>query len=275
MRCRGAKLLDLLFPAGPCSLCGNPTGWGPATGLCRACWGRRKRLGGARCPTCGKPLPAVEGQEDHACGACLADPPAFEAHASPYAYAGPVRQLVLMYKEQRRYPLAGLLGRALAREVRRRWLGWAPDGVVAVPGPLLRRVVRGFEPAGLVAREAARALRVPLLEGLRLRRTPKPQKGLTVARRRENVRSAFLGDPRLLKGKTVLLVDDVTTTGATLREGARALVRAGATVRTATFAMTLKREPDFYGAAAPGEEGQGVAESDVKRPMGAPRRRTL
>lgn len=247
MRPSGRALLDLLFPPGPCGLCGADSSAGFAAGFCRGCWRARKRLKAPRCTLCGTPLAAPEGEPPHPCGPCLADPPAFQRHLSPYAYEGPVRQLVLAYKDQGRYPLARWLGRALEREVRRNVAGLSFDAVTFVPSTLWRRMGRGFEPARLVAAEAAASARLPLRSTLAMRRSPKPQKGLTAAQRRENVSGVFVAVAPL-KGQTLLLVDDVYTTGATMRAAAAALARAGATVYAATFAMTLRREMDLYGA---------------------------
>ena len=198
-------------------------------------------------------MPPVEGQEPHPCGECLADPPAFQACISSYVYAGPVRTMVLLYKDRRRYPLARLMGRALAKIVARRWPGLTWDAVVFVPSPWRRRMSRGFEPAGLVAREAARALGLPCRRWLSPRKSPLPQKGLTRAMRRENVRAAFSASRDRVSGKALLLVDDVRTTGATLREASRVLARAGASVHAATFAVVLARDQDL----ASGLEGEG------------------
>lgn len=184
------------------------------------------------------------------CGPCLTAPPPFEAHVSAYLYEGPVRALVLLYKERGRYPLAALLGTAVARAVRRRWPGETFDCVAWVPSPFTRRMVRGFEPAGLVAQEAARRLGLPALRLLRCRKRPQPQKGLSAAARRRNVRGAFSARWGDLKGLRILLVDDVRTTGATLSEAARVLRRQGARVKAATFASAPPRPLDLAGGEA-------------------------
>lgn len=259
MRARGvaARALSFVVPAGPCGLCGEDTERGPAPGLCRRCWKTRLKPRPPLCPVCGLPLPPVEGQESHPCGTCLVEPPPFEAHASAFLYKGPARALVLLYKDKRRYPLAALLGTAVARTVLRRWPGEAFDCVAWVPSPLSRRLGRGFEPAGLVAKAAARRLGVPARRLLQCRKRPRPQKGLTAAARRENVRAAFTAGKADLEGLRVLLVDDVRTTGATLAEAARVLVRRGAVVRAATFACAVRRDLDLVGGSGgeppPGE----------------------
>ncbi len=244
--------VEAFLPAGPCVVCGTESARGPAPGLCRTCWRHRRRPASPSCPVCGLPLPPVEGQEPHPCGECLQNPPHFEACTSAFVYRGPVRALVLLYKDRKRYPLARLMGRALARSVRRAWPETTWDAVVYVPSPWRRRWTRGFESAGLVAREAAAFLGLPCRRSLRPRKAPAAQKGLTRAQRRENVRAAFTATRGEVEGKRLLLVDDVRTTGATLRECARVLSRAGATVHAATFAVVLTRDLDL--AASPEAE---------------------
>ena len=243
------RSLGLLFPYGPCSICGQDSRSGPAPGICRSCWRGRKRVEHPACPVCGFPFPQIEGQTSHVCGECLEDPPAFISHVSAFAYSGPVRSLLLLYKDQRRYALATVLGRALARKARRAWPDQAWDAVVYVPSPLRKRMVRGFEPAGLVAKAAAKWLGVPCHRHLKPRRAPRSQKGLTSAERRRNLAGAFSASKKRVEGLRVLLVDDIRTTGTTLREAARVLARAGAEVHAATVAMTLKRDLDLVAAS--------------------------
>ena len=249
------RLIGFVFPFGPCAICGEDSRHGPAPGICRSCWRERRRVGPPSCPVCGFPLPPVEGQTSHTCGECLEDPPAFEAHVSAYLYAGPVRKLLLLYKDMKRYPLADLLGTALARRVRRTWPDEKWDAVVYVPSPVRKRMLRGFEPAGLIARAAARRLGLPCRRFLKPMKATRTQKGLTSAERRKNLSGAFAASKKDLDGKRVLLVDDIRTTGTTLREAARVLARAGAAVHAATVAVTLKRDLDLVRAPKePGEE---------------------
>jgi len=241
--------LGFVFPYGPCAICGEDSRHGPAPGICRSCWRDRRRVEAPACPVCGFPLPPVEGQTSHTCGECLKDPPAFEAHVSAFLYAGPVRKLLLLYKDLRRYPLADLLGTALARKVRRTWPDEKWDAIVYVPSPLKKRMLRGFEPAGLIARAAAKRLGLPCRRFLKPMKATRIQKGLTSAERRKNLSGAFTASKKELEGKRVLLVDDIRTTGTTLREAARVLARAGATVHAATVAVTLKRDLDLVAAS--------------------------
>lgn len=251
-------VVEFLLPSGPCALCGADSGSGPVPGICRACWKGRRKPPEPLCPVCGFPFP--EGGTaggDAPCGECLRDPPAYEAHRSSYLYEGPARELLLLYKEGRRYPLAGVLGGALARTVRGAWPEVPFHAVVPVPGSLARRMRRGFDPAVLIGRELARRLGVPFEGGLRMRRSTRPQKSLTAVQRRENLRGAFRLRSRGMKRRNILLVDDISTTGATLREASRVLVRAGAAVWAASVAMTPERELDLQGPPGPEVPAQG------------------
>jgi ComF family protein len=200
-------LVDLLLPS-----------------VCAGCDGAVAR-DAALCPRCDAQLPRLAAALDRA------PPPPLSACAAVVAFSGEAEAWIHRFK----YPAAGLAGLdprpgavlfALAREAARA----APpsfDRVVAVPQHPRRLRERGFDPAALLAREVARAAgaRFAPRALLRVRDGPS-QTGLDRAARRRNVAGAFLA-PRALAG-CVALVDDVTTTGATLSAAARALRRAGA-----------------------------------------------
>jgi ComF family protein len=137
---------------------------------------------------------------------------------------------VLFIKNAHHEGLAELLGERWARARRAAFAGLAIDAVVPVPLHWWRRVVRGYNQSAAVAYGLAGELGLPYRRWwLRRRRNTPSQKALTAGQRRENVRGAFCvrsGAP--LRGKHVLLVDDVMTTGATSNEAARALKRGGA-----------------------------------------------
>jgi predicted amidophosphoribosyltransferase len=119
-----------------------------------------------------------------------------------------------------------------------------PELVVPVPMHWLKRLWRKTNPAETVARAIADELGLPLANALVCRRYLRRQATLTAAERKRNVRGAFVASPlSRLGGTTVLVVDDVMTTGATAREAARALRHAGA---AAVYIATLSRSsPDL------------------------------
>ncbi len=140
-------------------------------------------------------------------------------------FGGPLADAIHALKYGDRPALARPLGRWLAARIR-----LPRDAlVVAVPLGRRRRLARGYDQAGRLAEQVARAGGAPLLQGAlrRVRETP-PQVGRSRAARAANVAGAFEADPRRVAGRELVLVDDVVTTGATADAAARALLAAGA-----------------------------------------------
>jgi len=156
-------------------------------------------------------------------------------------YEGHLQRIIHDLKFQFLKPLAEGLGRRMSDTMAPLIDKIKPDMVVPVPLHASRRYYRGFNQAEELAREIARRLEVPLqADILYMARRTKQQARLPAARREVNVRGAFAvaDDDGVLEGKRIILVDDVTTTGATLRENARALREAGAKKIVAAVAAT-------------------------------------
>jgi ComF family protein len=211
--------------------------------VCPACWSRVRRVGPPACFVCGQPLPSwrtISVTMDR-CAACRRRPPAFDRGVVACDYQGELRAIIHAFKYDGRRSLAAPLGRAL-REAGTAVLADA-DAVVPVPLHSWKRIQRGFNQSA----DLARALGLPVYCALRRSRATRTQTGLTPAQRRRNVAGAFVlaawpwRAPRAaIAGRTLVLVDDVTTTGATLDACARVLKRAGAReVRTLTLARAL------------------------------------
>jgi predicted amidophosphoribosyltransferase len=176
-------------------------------------------------------------------------------------YAGPVRSALLAHKEHGRLALGVPLGAALARAVQAAAGG--RRALVVVPAPSRRAAVRarGHDPTLRLARVAASLLRrqgydVGVAPVLRMRRQVIDQSGLGAAQRAANLAGAVQVPSRLavlVAGHAVIVVDDVITTGATLRESAHALRAAGATVpATAVVAATARRSRGGVSPRPPG-----------------------
>ena len=254
------QILDLLFPR-RCGVCGEP---GPAV-LCGRCRSAFQVIRPPICPLCGCPLPSPAGH----CADCRRDGVAFTAARSPALYAGTLRAALHRLKFDGRRELGPILGAILADFVRRETAIGHPDLVVPVPLHPTRRRERGFNHAELLAAPVAEALGCPLIPAVleRVASTP-PQSTLTCARRRANVRGAFgvrAAAATGIRGRTVLLVDDILTSGATAAECARTLLAAGATeVRVATLARAV--------LTTGGPDGARGAGSPARVPEGRPRR---
>jgi competence protein ComFC len=140
------------------------------------------------------------------------------------------------------------LGEALARPLIKLLveLGWCVDLVTPVPLGVARLSQRGYNQAALLARPLSLAHGLPYhTNALTKVRETRSQVGLSANERHQNVADAFKGDPRVSKGKCILVIDDVTTSGATLNACASALLQAGASrVYGLTLARTSSRPAD-------------------------------
>ena len=219
-RLRGVT--DLLYPVA-CLSCGETVS-GPIR-LCPDCRAELARMPEGRCPLCGRP----DCPSGTTCGGCQRRPPAFAGVHAPLRYTEPLAGWIRQFKYGQEPGLEHTLA-VLAAEGLDPWLAEAGvDLVVATPLHRRRLAERGYNQALLLGRRLARARRLPFSGTAlgRTRATP-PQASLPEARRRANVRGAFVASPRKVAGRRIALVDDVVTTGATMDAAARALNAAGA-----------------------------------------------
>lgn len=209
--------------------------------VCADCLACLRPWEGAACGRCGRFLDSAEPRP--LCLSCLADPPPWRIHRSAGVYSGALKDLILLLK----YKDYAVLGRALAgflydglRDAGEVWQN--ADALIPVPLHPKRERARGFNQSLVLARELSKKTGVPVIQGhlVKTRNAP-PQTSLEARARAENVRGAYrVKKDREIAGKTVVLVDDVCTTGATLRACGEALLMAGAgEVRAITLARTL------------------------------------
>ncbi|MFO7802203.1 MAG: ComF family protein [Desulfovermiculus sp.] len=199
-----------------------------ADGMCAECdMDLQPRLGGF-CPACGL-LYAFSEIEPYLCAQCRKTYPPWDGFGFLNAYAGVLRDMILDFKFhahfERRQALRALLQRAHAYHFQ----GLCPECIIPVPLHKRRLRERGFNQSLEIARGLSRRLNVPIQpRALERMRWTRAQSGLERKERQKNVRGAFRAVPDRVQGKHVLLVDDVSTTGATLQACARSLRRAGA-----------------------------------------------
>ena len=204
--------------------------------FCPDCWAKVDFLGESGCTTCGMPLEATDAAE---CGACIARPPRIQRTRSAVAYDELSRSIAIRLKYGRKVALARTMARYMAPLVR------SDDDKILVPVPLHRGRLwsRGFHQSALVAKELARSTGFKSEPSLlrRIKSTP-ALKGMSLSQRRNVVAGAFKVDPSAeLAGRTVVLVDDVLTTGSTANACAKALRQAGAgRVELVSWARVIK-----------------------------------
>lgn len=226
-------VVNFLYPP-RCAVCATRFGLEAGHRVCAECLARAEKLPEPICSICGGPLESAAGAQTR-CAQCLKSPPFFATARSIARYRPSAeddrRSLPAMIRRHK-YGLDQSLDKALAEFLGPDLPYSADDCDVVIPVPLHRRRLwwRGFNQAALLAACVARRMERPLDLGslVRLRPTP-PQTSQNHDERRRNVRRAFaVRRPNRVKGRRVLLVDDVMTTGATADECARVLLKAGA-----------------------------------------------
>mgnify|MGYP003824715361 CR=1 FL=1 len=200
--------------------------------ICKECGSKIVRLVGKHCQFCGQ---AVRGAD--ICGDCRNRPHSYEAYRGYGVYTGVLRDAILRLKYQNDIGIAKILAQYLENVVQT--TNWDFEIVVPVPLSPQKHEERGYNQASRLAKPlAARLGKLYRPEALTRIRETSSQVGLDIQARLENVQNAFRADPKIVKGKSILLVDDVFTTGATLESAASELKIADA---KHVYALTLAK----------------------------------
>ncbi len=226
-----SSLFSLLYPS-TCPVCKKPSDTVSYAPICADCWFSIKKYKGPSCRLCAIPLAS---EHSRVCGDCLRKPPPFSAVLNYGLYSGALSEAIHLLKFTGVKRLARPLGNLLLELPIPRM-----DGIVPVPvtGRTLRD--RGFNQTLLIAKVLSKRLQIPLRMDIlfKTRETP-PQIGLGAKERAVNLRNSFKARGRLHEMR-LLLIDDVMTTGATARECAKTLKKAGA---DEVMVITLARSP--------------------------------
>jgi len=222
-----ARLFNVVLPD-ECRICRQPLRNLSRIPVCPACLSQTRPLEAEFfCRQCRTPfLNAFPLDEHDLCTVCRESKANFDAAYSYGSYEGTLRDLIHLFKyarvESLGLPLSRLMIAALPRDERF-------DMVLAMPMHWLKRWHRGFNQAELLAAPIARRLSLPLNRNLRRRKFGRSQAGLDFGERMTNLQDAFyVRHPEQIAGRRILLVDDVLTTGATLRSASAVLKLAGA-----------------------------------------------
>jgi len=221
--------LDLLFPQW-CVGCGREGNY-----ICSHCQQSLSRISPPICPRCGKPQ-----SDGMLCPACDDENPGIAGIRSPFLFDGVIRRAIHEFKYRNlralALPMAGLLyDYTLENPV---------PGDVLVPVPLHRKRLRerGYNQSGLLAKQLGKLTGMPIIDDCLIRRhhTPPQARMTNIDERRRNVVNAFSCSNGKLKGKRVILIDDVTTSGTTLNACAETLIKSGTTT---VWGLVIAIEP--------------------------------
>lgn len=219
------QMMSRFVPHQSCILCASTNGG--QLGLCQPCAYDLPWPTGGHCPQCG--LPNGEISNTVICGRCLQNPPHFSATAFCFHYAFPIDAVIQAYKYQHRLALANFFADLLLQQLSKSVsLKANIDLIIPMPMHTERIKARGFNQALEIARILAKSLAIPLdyTSCIRTKNNP-PQASLALTDRVKNMRGVFACQQRF-SGKTIVIVDDVMTTSASMNALAKTLKQAGA-----------------------------------------------
>lgn len=233
------KLIEVILFPSRCKLCSAFLEKPGERIICQSCWERVTPFRSSFCLCCGRFFEASKAPT--LCSSCLEAPPPFSLHRSCGKYERELKDIIILYKYRRFRPLGEGLGRfALHALGKEESLWWGVEGIIPVPLHPRRERERGFNQAKIIAEELARGKKIELWDGIlvRVENVP-PQTSLEAEERKRNVRGVFrVKKSEKIKDRVVLLVDDVYTTGSTVKECSLELRKAGAReVRVITLAQ--------------------------------------
>ena len=231
---------DTLFPP-LCLSCSEVLKCGPQEVFCPECRGQITFLTGSCCPVCGIIFPDSPAG-NHLCGACLENKPWFTTARAAVAFDGVILEAIHQFKYSHNITTGACLARLFAAFNFSGLDFGGFDALVPVPLHTKRLRERGFNQSLILARALGKKYGVAVdFSLLKRRKFTLTQTGLDKKDREKNISGAFAaGSPEKIRGRNLILVDDVYTTGATVNECAKTLIKAGAEqVAVLTLARVL------------------------------------
>jgi ComF family protein len=224
-----SALAQIFFPP-VCYVCNEPVESLTDQCLCPSCLESIEHIVEPFCDQCGMPFPAASHTDSPLCGQCLANPPAYKQARYGIVYTEIVRSAVVRFKYQKATYLARPLSNILLESFNEFYDAGHIDLITPVPLHVKRLRNRGFNQALLLAEQLAKRTGLDLERNVvRKMKDTRPQVGLKRAERNKNLRGCFrVHDPEIIRGRRVLIVDDVATTGTTVGEAAKTVMKAGA-----------------------------------------------
>lgn len=216
------KVKELLFPR-RCPVCDEVVPWKEGL-ICRECIPRIRYVVGHYCMKCGKPL---EKQETEFCQDCTVRSHVFDRGRSVFLYPS-IAGSIYRFKYGGRREYAGFYAQEIRRQLGDAVHNWQPDALIPVPIHWRRRGSRGYNQAEDLAVELGRLMEIPVRKNLVRRcRNTVPQKLLSLRQRQNNLKRAFIISQDDVKLDTIILIDDIYTTGSTADAMAAVFKSAG------------------------------------------------
>lgn len=211
------RIISWIFFPERCSICGEIKPF--LKSYCPKCRIDTKSIAPDACPDCG-----------HSRCMCDSGITAKLGHfTAVYYYEGQVKQSLHSFKFCADSSYAEIFGKAMAERIKQVYGKMDFDGICFVPMTAEAEIHRGYNQSELLALEIAKELSIPLTDCLKKTRASLKQKDLSAKERTDNVKDSFaVTDEKTVRGKTIILCDDIKTTGATLKECSDTLVKAGA-----------------------------------------------
>jgi ComF family protein len=226
-------LLNIVFPP-RCAVCSDYTTGRKSCNinwLCDKCIEDVNFISSPLCSICGIPFPKGSRGEDHPCGNCIENPPPFDKAISVFVYDGSIIKAIYSFKYGDKSYLFRAFGELLAEKVKN-YIDYHNHNPLIVPVPLCNKRLRhrGYNQSALLAGYLAKKLNLVIdYDSLIRIRDTVPQVDLKKEERRKNLINAFtVNNPNKIKNREIILVDDVYTTGSTLKECSKTLKKAGA-----------------------------------------------
>ncbi len=215
------KVLDFIFPA-RCAVCDEVLPFGTRD-ICKACKGKIRYLGKNVCFKCGKPVK----EEQEYCHDCQTKPHEFTQGRAvfPYEY---IRSSLYRFKYADRREFASFYAKTIAGQLAGQKGLWQPQALIPVPLHKRKQKERGYNQAQLVAEKLGKFWNLPVLEHLVLRtRYTRPMKTVGGTQRQNNLKKAFKLGTNDVKLKSIIIIDDIYTTGSTIDAVAKVCKEAG------------------------------------------------
>lgn len=227
-------LLNIIAPP-RCMSCNRHMPLDSKALFCYECSKSYRRNDKNTCQLCGKPVPE---NSDKTCGDCKATKIYYAKNVSRYLYKGCIKSSIQNMKFKRRMWIAYEFGKALCDTIKKEYGDITFDMVLYVPMTPLAEMERGFNQSREMAQVISKEFNIPINEKILYKKAGiKTQSGLNRKDRPENIKNAFIvRNSDLLVDKTILLIDDVFTTGSTMNECAKTLKKNGA---LAVYSVTV------------------------------------